>query len=45
MTKFLKVLFLLISTVLSAQDTSKFFDSADNFFQTYVENGKLKYRN
>jgi hypothetical protein len=29
--------------MLSAQDTSIFFDSADNFFQTYVENGKLKY--
>jgi len=33
----------LISTMLSAQDTSNFFDSADNFFQTYVENGKIKY--
>ncbi|MBK5193318.1 MAG: DUF547 domain-containing protein [Flavobacteriaceae bacterium] len=41
--KSLKVLFLLISTTLSAQDTSKFFDSADHFFQTYVENGKVKY--
>jgi len=43
MIKFLTFLFLLISTMLSAQDTSIFFDSADNFFQTYVENGKLKY--
>ena len=43
MTKSLTFLFLLISTILSAQDTSKFFDSADNFFQTYVENGKVKY--
>ena len=43
MKKSLTFLLLLISTVLSAQDTSKFFDSADNFFQAYVENGKLKY--
>lgn len=43
MKKSLIFLLLLISTVLSAQDTSKFFDSADNFFQAYVENGKLKY--
>ena len=43
MIKSLTFLFLLISTILSAQEPSKFFDSADNFFQTYVENGKVKY--
>jgi len=43
MIKSLTFLFLLISTILSAQDISKFFDSADNFFKTYVENGTVKY--
>jgi len=43
MIKSLIFLFLLTSTMLSAQDPSIFFDSADNFFQTYVENGKVKY--
>jgi len=43
MIKYLTFLFLLISTMLSAQNTSKFFDSADNFFKTYVENGNVKY--
>ena len=43
MIQYLTFLFLLISTILPAQDTSKFFDSADNFFKTYVENETVKY--
>ncbi|MDT0687515.1 DUF547 domain-containing protein [Autumnicola psychrophila] len=41
--KHLTFLILLFSAVLSAQDTSQFFNKADNFFQSYVENGKVKY--
>jgi hypothetical protein len=41
--KHLTFLILLFSAVLSAQDTSEFFTKADNFFQNYVEDGKVKY--
>lgn len=36
-------LFLLISGSVSAQSTSTFFDMADNFFERYVDNGKVRY--
>ncbi len=43
----MKYLFLLISLILTlttqAQDQN-FFESADNFFATYVENGLVKYQ-
>lgn len=34
---------LFSSGLLQAQDKSQFFRSADEFFKTYVENGKVKY--
>lgn len=43
MIKTFTIIVLLISNLLPAQVSSKFFDSADNFLQTYVENGRLKY--
>ena len=36
-------LFLLLSGTITAQDNSAFFEQADDFFSTYVENGKVKY--
>ena len=36
-------LILLFSISLTAQDTSVFFEQADEFFKTYVQNGKVKY--
>lgn len=41
--KHLTLLILLFSAVLTAQDTPEFFTKADNFFQEYVEDGKVKY--
>lgn len=35
--------FLLIVTNLSAQDVATFFKMSDNFFKTYVVDGKVKY--
>ena len=43
MVKSVTLIFLLISKIISAQDISIYFDSIDNFFQTYVENGNVKY--
>lgn len=38
------ILFLCLFTAdLSAQSTDRFFDLADDFFQQYVQNGKVKY--
>lgn len=41
--KHLSFLILFISTILPAQDSAKFFKSADVFFNTYVESGEVKY--
>ncbi len=37
------ILFLLISGSVSAQNNTTYFDRADEFFQKYVHNGKVKY--
>lgn len=38
------LIFLLFSSAfLSAQNNSAYFDNADLFFKTYIENGKVKY--
>lgn len=37
------IILLFSCGLLKAQDTSQFFSSADEFFKTYVENGKVKY--
>lgn len=44
MKKFLLLLcFLIFTAEISAQDTSRFFDLADDFFQQYTQNGQVKY--
>lgn len=44
MKKYLLLLCCLVfSAEISAQDNSKFFDLADDFFQKYTQNGQVKY--
>ena len=44
MKPILFVLALLLSSVsLKAQDLTRFFDSADAFFATYVSDGRIDY--
>ncbi|MFN4761757.1 DUF547 domain-containing protein [Gillisia sp. Q332] len=39
----LLVLLMFSYTFLSAQNNSSYFEKADEFFKTYIENGKVKY--
>jgi len=41
--KYIFFLLVLISSISSAQETSKFFDASDAFFKQYVSNGRVKY--
>ncbi len=41
--KYVAILFLFISGSLASQDTDSYFNLADKFFNTYVENGLVKY--
>jgi hypothetical protein len=41
--KYIFFLLVLISSFSFAQETSKFFDVADSFFNEYVSNGRVKY--
>lgn len=41
--KYLIIFLCLFTADLSAQSTDRFFDLADDFFQQYVQNGKVKY--
>lgn len=43
MKNFILLLCFLCTATISAQDNSMFFDLADDFFQKYTENGKVKY--
>lgn len=43
MMKLFIFILLFSSGLMKAQDTSQFFMSADEFFNTYVENGRVKY--
>jgi hypothetical protein len=41
--KFIFFLLVLISSISSAQEPSKFFDASDAFFKQYVSNARVKY--
>ncbi len=41
--KYLLIVCLLFSGLASAQNTSTYFDDADEFFQKYVDNGRVRY--
>lgn len=41
--KYILIFLCFCTAELSAQTTSRFFDLADNFFEQYVDNGRVKY--
>ncbi len=41
--KYIFFLLVLVSSISSAQEASKFLDASDTFFKQYVSNGRVKY--